>query len=561
MTRAGFDLSDRGVTGRAAPGALDVYAWTERGIYRAGETVHVAALARDGAANAVENLPLTFIFTRPDGVEDRRIVSDGAAAGGHAVDLAARRQCHARHLDGRDLHRPEGAGGRQPELPGRGLRARPHRVRHDQPTSSEIAVGEPANDHRRRPLPLWRAGRRPGARRRGRRCRPARSGTRFPGYFFGLADEQDGEATRMPLDDLPVVGDDGKATFPVSVDAAARRPRGCSTPTSRVRMREAGGRAVERSLDIGVRPHGRHDRHPAGIRRRRGAAGRHGEVHASSPSMPTASARRMPGALWTLVKIERNYQWYRNGNYWNYEPVTFTKRGRQRHDRHRRRRRGHASRSRSTGAATASRSRPPTPTARPPATSSTPAGMSRRPRPKRLTGSKSRSTRTTYAPGEIAKLQDLAALCRRAAGHVGAERLLDDRLGDRAGRRRDDRHSGRRRLGRRRLCHRHALPAGRGAGIAHAGARHRREMAEGRSRRSASSPCRSTRPRRPMPRQPLSIPVSVTGAAAGERRLCHGRGRRCRHPQPDQLRGAGSGRLVSSASACSASKCATSTAA
>src|SRR5690606_31259137 len=30
-------------------------------------------------------------------------------------------------------------------------------------------------------------------------------------------------------------------------------------------------------------------------------------------------------AQWSLVKIERNYQWYRNGNSWNYEPVTFTK--------------------------------------------------------------------------------------------------------------------------------------------------------------------------------------------------------------------------------------------
>src|SRR5690606_5562618 len=87
MTKAGFDLSDRGVEGRASPGALDIYAWTERGIYRAGETVHVAALARDDSANAVENLPLTFIFTRPDGVEDRRIVSDSETAGGHAVDL------------------------------------------------------------------------------------------------------------------------------------------------------------------------------------------------------------------------------------------------------------------------------------------------------------------------------------------------------------------------------------------------------------------------------------------------------------------------------------------
>src|SRR5690606_32757144 len=47
LIRAGFDLSDRGVTGRPAPGAIDVLAWTERGIYRVGETVHVAALARD----------------------------------------------------------------------------------------------------------------------------------------------------------------------------------------------------------------------------------------------------------------------------------------------------------------------------------------------------------------------------------------------------------------------------------------------------------------------------------------------------------------------------------
>src|SRR5690606_1847205 len=88
MTRAGFDLSDRGVTGRATPGAIDVFAWTERGVYRAGETVHAAALARDEAAEAVENLPLTFIFSRPDGVEDRRMVSAGKELGGHAVDLA-----------------------------------------------------------------------------------------------------------------------------------------------------------------------------------------------------------------------------------------------------------------------------------------------------------------------------------------------------------------------------------------------------------------------------------------------------------------------------------------
>ena len=47
LTRAGFDLSDRGVTGRPSPEGVDVYAWTERGVYRPGEEVHVSALARD----------------------------------------------------------------------------------------------------------------------------------------------------------------------------------------------------------------------------------------------------------------------------------------------------------------------------------------------------------------------------------------------------------------------------------------------------------------------------------------------------------------------------------
>ena len=69
------------------------------------------------------------------------------------------------------------------------------------------------------------------------------------------------------------------------------------------------------------------------------------------------------------------------------------------------------------------------------------------------------------------------------------------------------------RLGRRRLCHRHALPAGRRAGKPHADARHRRQVADGRSGRQASSASRSSPPEKTEPRQPLSIPVAVTGAA------------------------------------------------
>ncbi|MDQ4059906.1 MAG: alpha-2-macroglobulin family protein, partial [Pseudomonadota bacterium] len=41
LTQSPFDLSDRGVAGREAPGPLHAYVFTERGVYRPGETVWV----------------------------------------------------------------------------------------------------------------------------------------------------------------------------------------------------------------------------------------------------------------------------------------------------------------------------------------------------------------------------------------------------------------------------------------------------------------------------------------------------------------------------------------
>lgn len=118
MTRAGFDLSDRGVTGRAAPGAIDVLTFTERGIYRAGETVHARALARDTGGNAIDNLPLTFIFSRPDGVEDRRIVSQTSNLGGYTIDFPTQKTpCAA--PDDEHLYRSQRQRDRHQEFPRR----------------------------------------------------------------------------------------------------------------------------------------------------------------------------------------------------------------------------------------------------------------------------------------------------------------------------------------------------------------------------------------------------------------------------------------------------------
>ena len=67
-TKPAFDLSDRGVTGRPASGPLDLFATSERGVYRPGETVFLTALLRDGRAVAVDGLALTMKVERPDGV-------------------------------------------------------------------------------------------------------------------------------------------------------------------------------------------------------------------------------------------------------------------------------------------------------------------------------------------------------------------------------------------------------------------------------------------------------------------------------------------------------------
>ena len=218
---------------------------------------------------------------------------------------------------------PEGAGGRQPDVPGRGLRAGPHRVRPDQRQATRSPPAKPPNvtvDGRF----LYGA--------------PA-AGLALEGEVDAVDRRANGTASRAissasptsrkakrrasPLTDLPLVGDDGKATFPVGIDQLPSTTRLLNAAVT-VRMREAGGRAVERSLDIAIRPTAdmigiRPDF--AGDEVPQGGTAKFSVIAVD----PDGKRKALPGALWKLVKIERNYQWYRSGNSWNYEPVTFTK--------------------------------------------------------------------------------------------------------------------------------------------------------------------------------------------------------------------------------------------
>ncbi len=321
LTRAGFDLSDRGVTGRPAAGALDVNAWTERGIYRAGETVHAQALARDDAARAVSRLPLVFVFTRPDGMEDRRIVSDGAALGGHVVDLALQDNAQRGAWTMRIHADPE-----QPALAEKIFLVEdfvPDRVEFTL-TGGELTIGEPAE--------VWVDGRylygapAAGLALEGElSIRTTQSRDAFPGYVFGLTDEDvAGVEQTNPLSDLPALDETGKAIITVNLDEEPDTTRLLAGKLT-VRMRENGGRPVERTLDLAIAP----TSDMIGIKPQFAdfqlAEGANAGFQVIAVD---AGGERidMAGLKWTLDRLETHYQWYRDGGSWRYEPIEKTTR-------------------------------------------------------------------------------------------------------------------------------------------------------------------------------------------------------------------------------------------
>ncbi|WP_418883862.1 MG2 domain-containing protein [Allorhizobium ampelinum] len=320
MTKAGFDLSDRGVTGRTAPGAIDIFAWTERGIYRPGDMVHVAALARDIGAEAIDGLPLTFIFTRPDGVEYRRMVSTGAGLGGHVVDLA---------LDTSVMRGTWTLGIHvDPKKPAIAEKTflvddfLPDRIEFDlKPAAEMLKPGMPLSvgvDGRY----LYGAPAAGLSLEGDMVIKPTRSRDDLPGFVFGLADEEAGDNSSLTLDALQPLDDKGHGSVDLQVDDLPATTQLLQAQLS-VRLKEGGGRAVERQLTLPVETG-----QPAiGIKPEfsgelsENSTGHFQLIALDADGKPQA----LPGAKWKLLKLERDYQWYRDGSAWRFEPITTTK--------------------------------------------------------------------------------------------------------------------------------------------------------------------------------------------------------------------------------------------
>ncbi len=74
LDKPGFDFSDRGVEGRADPGPVDGFLYTDRGIYRPGEVIELGTIVRDGRASPLpDGQAVAVVLHRPDGVEAARV--------------------------------------------------------------------------------------------------------------------------------------------------------------------------------------------------------------------------------------------------------------------------------------------------------------------------------------------------------------------------------------------------------------------------------------------------------------------------------------------------------
>ena len=313
LTDPEFDLSDRGVEGREAAPPVDVFLTTDRGAYRAGETVYATALARDGDAQAITGLPLTAILRRPDGIEySRQQAADTAGGYVFAMPVAGTAPRGVWRIDIlADLDAPPLTSRTllvEDFLPERidfalSLPDAPLHVtdRPDLTIAATYLFGAPAADLAIEGETLIRA---------------ADGLDGWAGYSFGRADDPF-SAVVQPID--PARTDDtGSATLQLALPGIPATTRPLEAVIA-VRLAEGSGRPVERKLTeplapasplIGIKP--LFD----------GVLPENGEARFTLVGVGTDGNPTPLPVKWTLTRVETSYQWYQSYGAWNWEPVT-----------------------------------------------------------------------------------------------------------------------------------------------------------------------------------------------------------------------------------------------
>src|ERR1700716_3285438 len=322
LKSSAFDLTDRGVSGRAVPAGADAFVYAERGVYRSGETVYLTALLRDGQGNAVTNGPLTVVIERPDGVEFRRAVLADQGAGGRSLTLPLNSAVPTGTWRVRAFTDPKGSSVGETTfmvedyVPDRiefDISAKDKRIKADAPVGLKVdghfLYGAPAS----------------GLQLEGDMLvAPASSRPGFAGYQFGVADEETTSNERTPIENLPAADANGVATFPVSL----AKPPSSTRPQEAqifIRMAETGGRAVERKLVLPVAPNAAMIGVKPLFADKNVTEGDKAGFDVVFVA-PDGKSLARDGLRYELMKIESRYQWYRQNSSWDFEPVRSTTR-------------------------------------------------------------------------------------------------------------------------------------------------------------------------------------------------------------------------------------------
>ncbi|MFN4058445.1 MAG: alpha-2-macroglobulin family protein [Roseinatronobacter sp.] len=310
-----FDLSDRGVEGRVAPGAVDVFLTTDRGAYRPSEVIFATALARDARVSALHGLPLTARLLRPDGVEYARAQAHSERTGGHVFQMGL----------GADV--PRGiwrlevlADPTAPALAAQTVLVEdflPERVDMaltlpegalDPAIGAQVSVsarhlfGAPASA-----MPLDGT----------LILRATDTLAAWPGFRFGRHDQRV-DPLRRSFGAQVQTGGDGTATLdlPLSGLSLDARPYNAQVIVS---LRDGAARPVERDLTRELRPSG-----PIlGIRPGfDGVLPENAEARFDLVALsPDLSVQAEP-VTWQIDRVETRFQWFSVDGRWNWEPVT-----------------------------------------------------------------------------------------------------------------------------------------------------------------------------------------------------------------------------------------------
>ncbi len=302
------------------PAGLDAFVYTERGVYRSGETVHITSLLRDARGIAAA-APLTLVVARPDGVEYRRTLLADQGLGGHSwsVPIVSSASTGTWRVQAyTDPKRP--AVGEASFLVEDYVADRiefdltsaakiiPRNASAQLSVDGHFLYGAPASNlDLQGTVTIAAAKERPG----------------FAGYAFGLADDEV-TAARQDIEDLPATDAAGKASFPLKLDKIPVTSRPLEALIV-VTMAEFGGRAVERKLTLPIAP----DAPMIGVKpafsgRSLGdGANADFDVVMAGPDGKTLA---QSGLRYELLKVETSYQWYRQNGQWEYEPVKRTER-------------------------------------------------------------------------------------------------------------------------------------------------------------------------------------------------------------------------------------------